>query len=199
MSTAPRTATWHRPSDGRARIFEPGYRPVPGRPPRASHSVWALARHTAERIMGLKRPARYKVLPFAAVAHRLPAGDRVHRHRGLDPQRPDPAADLIPGPGPLLRVHHRGHHPVRRPGRARRPLPRQAVPLPRRLPVLPAQPLHLPAGQGDRRGRRAPAGHARAAAAAADRPGAAKRRASELRRLHGHARRRSWPPGCRCP
>ena len=39
----------------------------------------------------------------------------------------------------------------------------------------------------------------RAAAAAADRPGAAKRRAAELRRLHGHARRRSWSPECRCP
>jgi ABC-2 type transport system permease protein len=50
-----------------ARIFEPGYRPYRGVRLGVSHSVWALARHTTERIMGLKRPARYKVLPFAAV------------------------------------------------------------------------------------------------------------------------------------
>jgi ABC-2 type transport system permease protein len=53
--------------DDSARIFEPGYRPYRGARLGVSHSVWALARHTAERIMGLKRPARYKVLPFAAV------------------------------------------------------------------------------------------------------------------------------------
>jgi ABC-2 type transport system permease protein len=55
-------------ADGRARILEPGYRPYRGVRLGVSHAVWALARHTAERIMGLKRPARYKVLPFAAVA-----------------------------------------------------------------------------------------------------------------------------------
>lgn len=53
--------------DARARIFETGYRPYHGVRLGVSHSVWALARHTAERIMGLKRPARYKVLPYAAV------------------------------------------------------------------------------------------------------------------------------------
>jgi ABC-2 type transport system permease protein len=53
---------------GNARIFEPGYRPYRGVRLGVAHSVWALARHTTERIMGLKRPARYKVLPFAAVA-----------------------------------------------------------------------------------------------------------------------------------
>jgi ABC-2 type transport system permease protein len=51
-----------------ARIFESGYRPYRGARLGVAHSVLALARHTAERIMGLKRPARYKVLPFLAVA-----------------------------------------------------------------------------------------------------------------------------------
>ena len=54
-------------SDDQARIFETGYRPYHGTRLGVSHSVWALARHTAERIMGLKRPARYKILPFASV------------------------------------------------------------------------------------------------------------------------------------
>ena len=69
-------------ADGGARILEPGYRPYRGVRLGVGHSVWALARHTTERIMGLRRPARYKVLPFAVGSHRLPAGDRVHRHRG---------------------------------------------------------------------------------------------------------------------
>jgi ABC-2 type transport system permease protein len=55
-------------SDAQARIFESGYRPYRGVRLGVSHSVWALARHTAERVLGLKRPARYKVLPFLAVA-----------------------------------------------------------------------------------------------------------------------------------
>ena len=53
-------------ADAQARIFEPGYRPYRGVRLGIAHSVWTLARHTAERILGLKRPARYKVLPFAA-------------------------------------------------------------------------------------------------------------------------------------
>ncbi len=55
-------------SDEQARIFEAGYRPYRGVRLGVSHSVWTLARHTTERIMGIKRPARYKVLPFATVA-----------------------------------------------------------------------------------------------------------------------------------
>jgi ABC-2 type transport system permease protein len=55
-------------SAGDARIFESGYRPYRGARLGVRHSVLTLARHTAERIMGLKRPARYKVLPFMAVA-----------------------------------------------------------------------------------------------------------------------------------
>lgn len=55
-------------SDAQARIFEPGYRPYRGARLGLSHSVWALTRHTMERILGLKRPARYKILPFAAIA-----------------------------------------------------------------------------------------------------------------------------------
>ncbi|HUJ65939.1 MAG TPA: ABC transporter permease [Acidimicrobiales bacterium] len=55
-------------SDEQARIFEAGYRPYRGVRLGVAHSVWTLARHTTERIMGIKRPARYKVLPFACVA-----------------------------------------------------------------------------------------------------------------------------------
>ena len=55
-------------SGAEATIFEPGYRPYRGIRLGLSHSVWALARHTSERILGLKRPARYKVLPFTAIA-----------------------------------------------------------------------------------------------------------------------------------
>lgn len=54
-------------ADGTARILEQGYRPYRGRRLGLAHSVWTLARHSFERIMGLKRPARYKVLPFLSV------------------------------------------------------------------------------------------------------------------------------------
>jgi ABC-2 type transport system permease protein len=55
-------------SAGDARIFESGYRPYRGVRLGVRHSVLALALHTVQRIMGLQRPARYKVLPFLAVA-----------------------------------------------------------------------------------------------------------------------------------
>jgi ABC-2 type transport system permease protein len=55
-------------SGGDARIFESGYRPYRGARLGVRHSVLTLARHTTERIMGLNRPARYKVLPFLVVA-----------------------------------------------------------------------------------------------------------------------------------
>ena len=54
-------------ADGSARILESGYRPYSGPRLGPSHAVWTLARHSFERIMGLKRPARYKVLPFLSV------------------------------------------------------------------------------------------------------------------------------------
>lgn len=54
-------------SDGEARILEPGYRAYRGPRLGLAHSVLALSRHTVERIMGLKRPARYKLLPFLSV------------------------------------------------------------------------------------------------------------------------------------
>ena len=86
-------------ADDRARIFEPGYRPYRGVRLGLSHSVWALTRHTAERIMGLKRPARYKVLPFTAVAIAyLPAIAFI----GIIALVPNGAArlsDFVPGPG----------------------------------------------------------------------------------------------------
>jgi ABC-2 type transport system permease protein len=88
-------------ADGRARIFEPGYRPYRGVRLGVSHSVWALARHTAERIMGLKRPARYKILPFAAVAIAyLPAVAFIGILALAPPRRTGRLlSDLVPGPG----------------------------------------------------------------------------------------------------
>jgi ABC-2 type transport system permease protein len=52
---------------GRARILETGYRPYAGPRLGPRHATWALARHSFERIMGLHRPARYKILPFLTV------------------------------------------------------------------------------------------------------------------------------------
>ncbi len=54
-------------ADAEARILETGYRPYDGRRLGPSHAVWTLWRHTLERILGLRRPARYKVLPFLSV------------------------------------------------------------------------------------------------------------------------------------
>src|SRR5271156_1794223 len=86
-------------SDGRAQIFEPGYRPYHGIRLGVSHSVWALARHTAERIMGLKRPARYKVLPFAAVAIAYLPAIAFIGIVALVPDSPRRLSGFIPGPG----------------------------------------------------------------------------------------------------
>jgi len=53
--------------EGSARILETGYRRYGGQRLGTRHAVWALARHSFERIMGLRRPARYKVLPILTV------------------------------------------------------------------------------------------------------------------------------------
>ena len=47
-----------------ARILGTGYRSYTGPRLGPRHAVWTLSRHSFERIMGLKRPARYKVLPI---------------------------------------------------------------------------------------------------------------------------------------
>jgi ABC-2 type transport system permease protein len=86
-------------ADDRAQIYEPGYRPYRGVRLGVSHSVWALARHTAERIMGLKRPARYKVLPFVTVAIAYLPAVAFIGIVALVPNSPRRLADLIPGPG----------------------------------------------------------------------------------------------------
>ena len=88
-------------ADNRARILEPGYRPYRGVRLGVSHSVWALARHTFERIMGLKRPARYKILPFAAVAIAyLPAIAFIGIVALIPARRTGRlVAELVPGPG----------------------------------------------------------------------------------------------------
>jgi ABC-2 type transport system permease protein len=86
-------------ADARARIFEPGYRPYRGIRLGVSHSVWALARHTAERIMGLRRPARYKILPFGAVfIAYLPAIAFIGIVAFI-PNGRIRLADFVPGPG----------------------------------------------------------------------------------------------------
>ncbi len=86
-------------SDGRARIFEPGYRPYRGVRLGVSHSVWALARHTAERMLGLKRPARYKVLPFASVIIAYLPAIAFIGILALIPNGRIRLPNLIPGPG----------------------------------------------------------------------------------------------------
>jgi ABC-2 type transport system permease protein len=47
-----------------ARILGTGYRSYVGPRLGPRHAMWTLTRHTFERIMGLRRPARYKVLPI---------------------------------------------------------------------------------------------------------------------------------------
>jgi ABC-2 type transport system permease protein len=47
-----------------ARILGTGYRSYLGPRLGPRHAMWTLTRHTFERIMGLRRPARYKVLPI---------------------------------------------------------------------------------------------------------------------------------------
>ncbi len=86
-------------ADGQARILEPGYRPYRGIRLGVAHSVWALARHTAERIMGLKRPARYKVLPFAAVLIAYLPAIAFIGIVALLPRGRIRLSDFIPGPG----------------------------------------------------------------------------------------------------
>lgn len=54
-------------AEGAARILETGYRPYDGVRLGPSHAVFTLWRHTLERILGLRRPARYKILPFLSL------------------------------------------------------------------------------------------------------------------------------------
>ena len=54
-------------ADGSARIHERGYRRYDGTRLGTAHAVRSVARHTFQRILGLRRPARYKVLPFLCV------------------------------------------------------------------------------------------------------------------------------------
>ncbi len=86
-------------ADGRARIFEPGYRAYRGVRLGVAHSVWTLARHTAERILGLKRPARYKVLPFAAILIAYLPAIAFIGIVALIPNGLQRLPNLIPGPG----------------------------------------------------------------------------------------------------
>lgn len=52
---------------GTSRIYEGGYRRYDGPRLGAEHSFRSLWRHTVERIVGLRRPARTKVLPVLAI------------------------------------------------------------------------------------------------------------------------------------
>ncbi|HKA04449.1 MAG TPA: ABC transporter permease subunit [Acidimicrobiales bacterium] len=47
-----------------ARIIDRGYRPYDGPRLGAAGAVRSLVRHTAQRVMGLKRPFQYKILPL---------------------------------------------------------------------------------------------------------------------------------------
>jgi ABC-2 type transport system permease protein len=53
--------------EGAARILETGYRRYDGVRLGPSHATWTLGRHTFQRILGLRRPARYKILPVLTV------------------------------------------------------------------------------------------------------------------------------------
>lgn len=87
--------------EGAARILESGYRRYEGPRLGPRHATWTLTRHTFERILGLRRPARYKVLPlvtfviaylpaisFIGITALIPGGRRV---------------DFIPDPGGYFR------------------------------------------------------------------------------------------------
>jgi len=50
-----------------ARIHDAGYRRYTGVRLGPSQAIRSLTRHTAQRVMGLRRPARYKALPFLVV------------------------------------------------------------------------------------------------------------------------------------
>lgn len=57
-----------------ARIIDRGYRPYDGVRLGPRGAVRSLMRHTAQRVMGLRRPARAKILPFlAAIIAYVPA------------------------------------------------------------------------------------------------------------------------------
>ena len=62
-----------------ARIFDVGYRRYDGRAAAASGAVRRSSRHSVQRVLGLHRGFRHKVLPAIAVVHRLRAGDRLRR------------------------------------------------------------------------------------------------------------------------
>lgn len=63
------------PGPQESRIYEGGYRRYDGPRLGPDHAFWSLWRHTIERIIGLRRPARSKVLPLltAAIAYIPPA------------------------------------------------------------------------------------------------------------------------------
>jgi ABC-2 type transport system permease protein len=83
--------------EGKARILETGYRPYTGPRLGPSHAMWTLGRHTFERIMGLRRPARYKILPvLSVVIAYLPAIAFIGA-TGLIPSRR--LGNFVPDPG----------------------------------------------------------------------------------------------------
>ena len=53
---------------GEARILETGYRRYTGVRQGTAHSVRSLIAHTLRRILGLRRAARWKILPYLAIA-----------------------------------------------------------------------------------------------------------------------------------
>lgn len=56
------------PGSHESRIYEGGYRRYDGVRLGPEHAFWSLWRHTIERIIGMRRPARSKVLPLLAAA-----------------------------------------------------------------------------------------------------------------------------------
>jgi len=85
-----------------ARILPAGYRRYDGPRLGPRHALWALWRHTLERMMGLRRPARYKVLPFLSLLLAyLPAVAFIGLVAILPTRR---LATLVPDPGQYFPV-----------------------------------------------------------------------------------------------
>jgi ABC-2 type transport system permease protein len=97
LTRRPAGATGEVAPEGAARILESGYRAYTGPRLGPSHAVHTLARHTFERIMGLRRPARYKILPVLAVLIAyLPAVAFIGATALIPPSR---LQNFVPDPG----------------------------------------------------------------------------------------------------
>ena len=116
-----------------ARIIDSGYRRYDGARLGESHATFALWKHTLRRILGLGRPARWKLLPLLTIAHRVRAQHRLRGRHRAHSRRPA-AQHGAAGLRVHLRLHHCGDRAVRHFRRARSVVPRSAQRHPEPLP-----------------------------------------------------------------